>query len=91
MALVLTSNYAGQEALPYFQAALLELNSLREGGPLTVKQNIKHKANVKVGSITGAIQNASCDWNDPSTVTLTDRVLELKALEAATQILYQLK
>jgi hypothetical protein len=55
-------------------------------GSLTVKQNIKGKAVVKVGSITGALQGATCDFTDSSTVTIAERVLDPKRMDASVEI-----
>lgn len=85
MATNLTTTYAGKLALPYFSPALLQLNSLSNGA-LTVKQNILGKAVVKHGLVTGGLQGETCDWNDPSTITLTERILDPKAFEIKSNI-----
>lgn len=85
MATSLTTTYAGELALPYFSNALLQLNSL-SNGTITVKQNIEGKAVVKTGALTGALKGETCDWSDPSTITINERVLDPKAMELATQI-----
>lgn len=85
MATNLTTTYAGKLALPYFSPALLQLNSLSNGS-LTVKQNILGKAVVKHGLVTGGLQGETCDWNDPSTITITERILDPKAFEIKSNI-----
>lgn len=85
MATSLTTTYAGALALPYFSPALLQLNSLSNGA-LTVKQNIAGKQVVKTATVTGSLKGETCDWSDPSTITIAERVLDPKAMEIATSV-----
>ena len=85
MATSLTTTYAGKEALPYYSAALLQLNSLSNGA-ITVKQNIVAKTVVKHGALSNAIKGASCSFSDASTITLTERILDPKNLALETSI-----
>ena len=85
MATSLTTTYAGQAAMDYFQAAFLTINSLTNGS-LTVRENIKYKQVVKRGIVEDALQGATCDFTDSSTVTIDERVLTLKRFDASVQI-----
>lgn len=85
MATSLTTTYAGEAAMDYFQAAFLTINSLTNGS-LTVKQNIKYKQVVKRGIVSGALQGATCDFTDSSTVTIDERILTLKRFDASVEL-----
>ena len=85
MATSLTTTYAGKEALPYYSAALLQLNSLSNGA-ITVKQNIVGKTVVKRGALSDTLSAAACTFSDGSTVTIDERILDPKNLQLATSI-----
>lgn len=76
-----TTTYAGElDAQKYISAALLSAPTL-DRGLVTIKPNIKYKAVVK-NLVTGdLLADATCDFSDTSTVTLTERVLEPKQLQ----------
>lgn len=76
-----TSTYAGElDAQKYISAALLSGNTLSQE-LVTIKPNIKHKAVVK-NLVTGdLLADATCDFTDTSSVTLTERILEPKSLQ----------
>jgi hypothetical protein len=75
------STYAGElDAQKYISAALLSAPTL-DRGLVTIKPNIKHKMVVK-NLVTGdLLADATCDFTDTSTVTLTERILEPKELQ----------
>lgn len=70
-----TTTYAGEYAAPYIGAALLSGPTIANGG-ITVKTNIKHKQVVKKLALDDVVKDATCDFTDTSTVTLTERILE---------------
>lgn len=76
-----TTTYAGElDAQKYISAALLSAPTL-DRGLVTIKPNIKYKAVVK-NFVTGdLLADATCDFTDSSSVTLTERVLEPKQLQ----------
>jgi len=78
MAFNVTSNFAGKAAGFYISAALKEAKSL---GFLTQMNNVRYKSNVQ--SVAGAdlVRNAECDFTDYGTLTMTEKVLEPKALQ----------
>jgi hypothetical protein len=72
----ITTTYAGQFANEYIAAALLSGATLNNGG-ITVKPNVKYKEVIKkVATDSNVIKDASCDFTDTATVTLTERILQ---------------
>lgn len=82
----ITSTYAGQFAGMYIAAALLEANTIANGG-LTVRTNIKFKETVKRLAITDDfIVDATCDFTPTSTITLTERILQPEEFQVNLQL-----
>lgn len=73
----ITSNYAGEAAGKYISAAVLSANTIANNG-VTVIPNVKFKHNLKVGAISGLVQNATCSFTDTGVVTLSDKVLTVE-------------
>jgi hypothetical protein len=71
----ITTTYAGEFAGKYISAALLSGNTIANGG-ITVKPNVKYKEVVKKVATSGLIANASCDFTDAGSLTLTERILQ---------------
>ena len=71
----ITTTYAGEFAGKYISAALLSGNTIANGG-ITVKPNVKFKEVVKKVATSGLIGNASCDFTDAGSLTLTERILQ---------------
>ena len=72
----ITTTYAGEFAGQYIAAALLSGKTI-EDGAIEVKPNIKFKEVIKkVATDSNVIKNASCDFTDTATVTLTERILQ---------------
>jgi len=72
----ITTTYAGEFANEYIAAALLSGATLNNGG-ITVKPNVKYKEVIKkVATDSNVIKDASCDFADTATVTLTERILQ---------------
>ena len=72
----ITTTYAGQFANEYIAAALLSGATLNNGG-ITIKPNVKYKEVIKkVATDSNVIKNASCDFTDTATITLTERILQ---------------
>ena len=78
MSFSITSNYSGEHAGQYIGAALKSSKSLEF---LTVLENIKFKRNITKVATSGLIKDATCDFTDAGTLTLTERVLTPKQLE----------
>lgn len=75
----ITSTYAGDFG-KYISAMLLSGNTIANG-LIEVKPNIKYKEVLKRVNVSGAIANASCDFTNAGTVTLTERIIEPKELQ----------
>tara|TARA_R100001510_G_C7655880_1_gene215372 strand:- start:4578 stop:5525 length:948 start_codon:yes stop_codon:yes gene_type:complete len=72
----ITSTYAGEFAGKYISAALLSGSTL-DGGNIEIKPNVKFKEVIKkVATDSNVIKDASCDFTDTATVTLTERILQ---------------
>ena len=78
MALAVTSNYAGKAAGGYIHAALKEAKSLDY---LTQLNNVRYKSNIQSAANTGFVRNATCDFTENGTLTMTEKVLEVKPLQ----------
>ena len=74
----ITSNYAGEHAGQYIGAAMRSAKSLEY---LTVLENVKFKRNITKVASSGMIKDATCDFTDAGTLTLTERVLNPKELQ----------
>ena len=84
----ITTTYAGESAGKYISAALLSGNTIANGG-LTIRPNVKFKEVVKRLELDGITKNGSCDFNDTSTLTLTERILEPKELQVNLELCKQ--
>tara|TARA_Y100000004_G_scaffold197096_1_gene269717 strand:- start:717 stop:1631 length:915 start_codon:yes stop_codon:yes gene_type:complete len=73
MAFTTTSNYAGKAAGFYISAALKEAKSLDY---LTIMENVKYKSNIQRMAVSGVVQDATCDFTDAGTLSLTEKILE---------------
>lgn len=72
----ITSTYAGEFAGKYIAAALLSSKTL-EDGSVEIRPNVKFKEVIKkVATDSNVIKNATCDFTDTATVTLTERILQ---------------
>mgnify|MGYP003671851699 CR=1 FL=1 len=71
----ITTTYAGQFAGKYIAAALLSGVTLDKGG-IEIKPNIKYQEIIKkVATDSNIIKDATCDFTDTGTVTLTEKIL----------------
>ena len=72
----ITSTYAGEFAGQYIAAALLEGSTIANGG-IEVKPNVKYKEVIKkVATDSNVIKDATCDFTDTASITLTERILQ---------------
>ena len=81
----ITTTYAGEFAGKYISAALLSGNTIANG-LIEVKPNIKYKEVLKRVALDGITANASCDFADTSTVTLTEKIIEPKELQVNLEL-----
>ena len=70
----ITTTYAGEFAGRYISAALLSGKTLAEGNITTVP-NVKYKQVMKKVATDAIVKDATCDFTDTSTLTLTERIL----------------
>lgn len=72
----ITTTYAGEFAGKYISAALLSGATLDKGN-IEIKPNVKFKEVIKkVATDSNVIKDATCDFTDTATVTLTERILQ---------------
>ena len=71
----ITTTYAGEFAGNYISAALLSGKTLAEGNITTVP-NVKYKQVMKKVATDDIVKDATCDFTDTSTLTLTERILQ---------------
>ena len=72
----ITTTYAGEFAGKYISAALLSGDTLSKGN-IEIKPNVKYKEVIKkVATDSNVIKDATCDFTDTATVTLTERILQ---------------
>ena len=71
----ITTTYAGEFAGKYIAAALLSGTTL-DNGLIEIKPNVKYKEVIKKLATDDIVKDATCDFSDTSTVTLTERILQ---------------
>ena len=71
----ITTTYAGEFAGKYISAALLSGKTLAEGN-ISIVPNVKFKQVMKKVATDGIVKDATCDFTDTSTLTLTERILQ---------------
>lgn len=76
----ITTTYAGEFAGKYVSAALLSAPTIENGG-VEILPNIKFKQVMQKLSTDDILKDASCDFTAAGTVTLTERILEVKDLQ----------
>lgn len=81
----ITTTYAGEHAGKYISAALFPAASLTNGS-VEIRPNVKYKEVVSRLEISGAQADATCDFTDVGTVTLTERILEPKSLQVNMEL-----
>jgi hypothetical protein len=70
----ITTTYAGEFAGNYIASAILSANTIANNG-VTVRANVKYKEVIKQFVSEDLIQDATCDFDNAGTVSLSDRVL----------------
>ena len=76
----ITTTYAGEFARKYVSQALLSAPTIANG-LVTVKPNVKFKEVLKRVATGSLLTNATCDFTPGGSVTLTERILEMKELQ----------
>ena len=80
-----TQTYAGENAGKYIAAALLSAKTL-DSEAVTIMPNVKYKSAIQKIDVSGAIQDASCDFVTSGSVALTERILEPKELQVNLEL-----
>jgi hypothetical protein len=75
MAVSITTTYAGEFAGKYIAAALLSAPTIENGG-VTVIPNVKFKYVIQKFATDDIVKDATCDFDQSGTVTLTERILQ---------------
>jgi hypothetical protein len=81
----ITTTYAGEFAGKYIAAAILSANTLANNG-VTLMPNVKYKSALKKIVSSGIVQDATCDFTDAGTVTLSDKVLTVAEKQVNLQL-----
>ena len=81
----ITTTYAGEFAGEYISAALLSGVTIDNGG-ITVKPNVKFKEVIKKLATDGIVKDGTCDFNDTSTITLTERIIEPETFQVNLEL-----
>ena len=69
-----TSDFAGELALPYIHAGVISAPTIA-GGNVTLLEGIRFKAQLPVMATSGLIIAGACDFSTAATTTLTDTAL----------------
>ena len=82
----ITTTYAGEFARKYISAALLSGETLRNEN-ISISPNIKYKSVMKkVATDANLIKDATCDFTDTGTITLTERVLQPEEFQVNVEL-----
>jgi hypothetical protein len=81
----ITTTYAGEFAGQYISAALLSGKTLNENA-IGIKPNVKFKEVIKKVDTSGLIANASCDFTDTGSITLTERILQPEEFQVNVEL-----
>ena len=81
----ITTTYAGESSGKYIAPALLSANTIEKGG-ITVMPNVKFRETVKKLAVDSILRDGDCDFNATSTISLTERTIEPKALQVNLQL-----
>jgi len=81
----ITTSYSGSFAGQYISAALLSGKTLNENA-IGIKPNVKFKEVIKKVDTSGLISNATCDFTDTGSVTLTERILQPEEFQVNVEL-----
>jgi len=81
----ITTSYAGQFAAKYVSAALLSADTL-DKGLVEILPNVNFKSTLQKVATDDIVKDATCDFTPTSTLTLTDRVLEVEPFQVNLQL-----
>ena len=81
----ITTSYAGQFASKYISAALLSANTL-DKGLIEILPNVNYRTTLQKVNTDSIVRDATCDFDATSTLTLTDRILEVEPFQVNLQL-----
>jgi len=81
----ITTNYAGAFASKYISAALLSANTL-DKGLIEILPNVNYRTTLQKVNTDSIVRDATCDFDATSTLTLTDRILEVEPFQVNLQL-----
>jgi hypothetical protein len=81
----ITTSYAGQFASKYISAALLSADTL-DKGLVEILPNVNYRTTLQRVNTDDIVKDATCDFDATSTLTLTDRVLEVEPFQVNLQL-----
>jgi hypothetical protein len=81
----ITTTYAGEFAGQYISAALLSGKTLNENA-ISIKPNVKFKEVIKKVATADLISNATCDFTDTGSVTLTERIIQPEEFQVNVEL-----
>jgi hypothetical protein len=77
---VTSTTYAGEAASGYIAAALLSATTL-DNKYVSIMPNVKYKSVIQKLSVSGIVQDASCDFTTSGSVAISEQVLTPKELQ----------
>jgi hypothetical protein len=81
----ITTTYAGEYAKKYISAALLSASTIENGG-IEVMPNVKFKSVIQKIATDGIVKDSTCDFDATSTVTLSERILQVEEYQVNLQL-----
>ena len=81
----ITTTYAGEYAKKYISAALLSASTIENGG-IEVMPNVKFKSVIQKIATDGIVKDSTCDFDATSTVTLSERILQVEEFQVNLQL-----
>jgi hypothetical protein len=81
----ITTSYAGQFASKYISAALLSADTL-DKGLIEILPNVNYRTTLQKVNTNDIVKDATCDFDATSTLTLTDRILEVEPFQVNLQL-----
>ena len=81
----ITTSYAGAFASKYISAALLSANTL-DKGLIEILPNVNYRTTLQKVNTDSIVRDATCDFDATSTLTLTDRILEVEPFQVNLQL-----
>ena len=81
----ITTNYAGVFASKYISAALLSADTL-DKGLIEILPNVNYRTTLQKVNTDSIVRDATCDFDATSTLTLTDRILEVEPFQVNLQL-----